>query len=232
MLYLSSDSIFEQSDVCMFGISRGLQPADAPHTIHITLLDGGATHHKLPAGRFLPHDTPLKAKQLMSEQTETKKTSRAHTQQNGSRQQAANRAPGVYGLVEIAENRLEPWPNPKSERDYIIHFEIPEFTCLCPRSGFPDFATIVIDYAPGPSVVELKSLKLYINGYRNRALSHEAATNTILDDLIATLAPRWMRVVAEFNVRGNIKTVVTAEHATSGYSGPRPEYRSPTFTGI
>jgi len=168
----------------------------------------------------------------MSEQTDTKKAPRTRTQQNGTRQHPATRAPGVYGLEEIAENRLESWPNPKPERDYIIHFEIPEFTCLCPRSGFPDFATIVIDYAPGPSVVELKSLKLYINSYRNRAISHETATNTILDDLIATLTPRWMRVVAEFNVRGNIKTVVTAEHAAPGYSGPRPEYRRPTFGGI
>ncbi len=113
-----------------------------------------------------------------------------------------------------------------------MHFEIPEFTCLCPRSGFPDFATIVIDYAPGTSVVELKSLKLYINAYRNRAISHEGATNTILDDLVALLAPRWLRVVGEFNVRGNIKTVVTVEHATPEYQGPRPAYQRPTFGGI
>ncbi|MGH2503770.1 MAG: preQ(1) synthase, partial [Ktedonobacterales bacterium] len=123
------------------------------------------------------------------------------------------RVPGVYGREEIEANQLEPWPNPKPERDYIIHFEIPEFTCVCPRSGFPDFATIVIDLAPGPMVVELKSLKLYINGYRDRAISHEGATNQMLDDLIAALHPRWMRVVAEFNVRGNIKTVVYAEQA-------------------
>ena len=142
------------------------------------------------------------------------------------------RVPGVYGREEIAENRLEPWPNPRPERDYIIHFEIPEFTCVCPRSGFPDFATIVIDYAPGPMVVELKSLKLYINGYRDRAISHEATANQILDDLLAALQPRWMRVVAEFNVRGNIKTTVTTEHAAPDYSGPRPAYTRPTFTGI
>src|SRR5579885_3665044 len=77
------------------------------------------------------------------------------------------RIPGRYGFDEIKANRLEPWPNPNQERDYVIHFEIPEFTCLCPRSGFPDFATIIIDYVPGPLVVELKSLKLYINGYRD-----------------------------------------------------------------
>lgn len=155
-------------------------------------------------------------------------TTTPHTQRNGQRP----RTRGVYGREEIAENRLEPWPNPRTERDYIIHFEIPEFTCLCPRSGYPDFATIVIDYVPGPSVVELKSLKLYINGYRDRALSHEAATNDILDDLVGVLAPRWMRVVAEFNVRGNIKTVVTAEHAAPGYTGPRPAYQRPSFSGI
>lgn len=149
-------------------------------------------------------------------------------QKNGQR----SRTPGIYGREEIAENRLEPWPNPRVGRDYNIHFEIPEFTCLCPRSGYPDFATIVVDYVPGPSVVELKSLKLYINGYRDRALSHEAATNDILDDLVNTLSPRWMRVVAEFNVRGNIKTVVTAEHAAPDYSGPRPTYQRPSFSGI
>jgi 7-cyano-7-deazaguanine reductase len=140
--------------------------------------------------------------------------------------------PGRYGIEEIERNELEPWPNPNPERDYVVHFEIPEFTCRCPRSGYPDFATIVVDYVPDASVVELKSLKLYINSYRDEAISHEAATNRILDDLIRTLAPRWMRVVAEFNVRGNIKTTILAEHALDGYSGPRPEYRRPTFTGI
>ncbi|HZC04594.1 MAG TPA: preQ(1) synthase [Ktedonobacterales bacterium] len=142
------------------------------------------------------------------------------------------RIPGAYGREEIETNQLEPWPNPKPERDYVVHFEIPEFTCVCPRSGFPDFATIVIDYTPGPMVVELKSLKLYINGYRDRAISHEGATNQILDDLIAALQPRWMRVVAEFNVRGNIKTVVYAEQAAPDYAGPRPAYQHPSYRGI
>ena len=137
-----------------------------------------------------------------------------------------------YGERQIAEAKLEAVPNPSPERPYRIDLTCPEFTCLCPRSGFPDFATIVIDYAPGPSVVELKSLKLYINGFRDRALSHEAATNDILDDLVAALDPRWMRVVAEFNVRGNIKTTVAAEHAAPGYSGPRPAYQRPAFHGI
>ena len=142
------------------------------------------------------------------------------------------RVHGRYGQDEIATNVLEPWPNDFQHRDYVVHFEIPEFTCLCPRSGFPDFATIVIDYVPGPTIVELKSLKLYINGYRNRAISHEGATNTICDDLAALLGPRWLRVVGEFNVRGNIKTVVTAEQALPEYTGQRPAYQRPTFMGI
>jgi 7-cyano-7-deazaguanine reductase len=120
---------------------------------------------------------------------------------------------------------LERWPNSHRERDYVIHLEIPEFTCLCPRSGFPDFATITIDYVPDAYVVELKSLKLYINKYRNRQISHEATPNTILDDLISLLSPRWMRVVADFSVRGNIKTLVFAEQATPTYQGAHPDYR-------
>jgi 7-cyano-7-deazaguanine reductase len=142
------------------------------------------------------------------------------------------RSAAKYGQQAIATNQLEAWPNPKLEREYVIRFEIPEFTCLCPRSGYPDFATIVIDYVPGPSVVELKSLKLYINGFRDRGISHEAVTNEVLDDMVRLLQPRWMRIVAEFNVRGNIKTTITAEHAQPDYLGPRPEYRRPTFTGI
>jgi 7-cyano-7-deazaguanine reductase len=136
-----------------------------------------------------------------------------------------NRTPGRYGIEEIEVSQLERWPNPHAERDYVIHLEIPEFTCLCPRSGFPDFATIIIDYVPDEYVVELKSLKLYINKYRHRQISHEATPNTILDDLISLLSPRWMRVVADFSVRGNIKTLVFAEQAAPTYQGARPDYR-------
>lgn len=139
--------------------------------------------------------------------------------------QTQTRISGRYGIEEIEKSQLEAWPNSNPERDYVAHMEIPEFTCLCPRSGFPDFATIVIDYVPDQSVVELKSLKLYINKYRNRQISHEAATNKILDDLVALLAPRWMRVVADFTVRGNIKTIIFAEHSSPDYQGPRPEFR-------
>lgn len=135
------------------------------------------------------------------------------------------RTPGTYGQEEIATSSLEAWPNAAPERDYVIHMEMPEFTCLCPRSGFPDFATIILDYTPDQSVVELKSLKLYINTYRNRGISHEAATNTILDDLVTLLAPRWMRVVADFTVRGNIKTIIFAEYSKPEYTGPRPDFR-------
>jgi len=136
-----------------------------------------------------------------------------------------DRVMGRYGFDEIAANKLEPWPNPHPERDYVTHFEIPEFTCLCPRSGFPDFATIVVDYVPDQYVVELKSLKLYINGYRNRQISHEDSTNTILNDLVEHLQPRWIRVVGDFTVRGNIKTMVFVEHAQPDYAGPRPAFQ-------
>jgi 7-cyano-7-deazaguanine reductase len=138
---------------------------------------------------------------------------------------AQHRTPGKYGIDEIETSQLESWPNPHPERDYIVHLEITEFTCLCPRSGFPDFATISIDYVPDQQIVELKSLKLYINRYRQRQISHEAATNMILNDLLALLSPRWMRVVTDFNMRGNIKTILFAEHTTPDYQGPRPEYK-------
>ena len=121
-------------------------------------------------------------------------------------------SPELYGTAAIRENKLERWPNPHTERPYLISFDIPEFTCLCPRSGFPDFALIKIRYQPGEWIVELKSLKLYINSYRDRPISHEAAANLILDDLVSLLGPRWMRVTADFSVRGIIKTVVRAEH--------------------
>jgi 7-cyano-7-deazaguanine reductase len=132
---------------------------------------------------------------------------------------------GHYGIEAIEQAQLESWINQYADRDYVTHFEIPEFTCLCPRSGFPDFATIIVDYVPDQHVVELKSLKLYINQYRNRQISHEAVTNTILDDLVNLLQPRWMRVVGDFTVRGNIKTVITAEYDQPDYHGPRPELR-------
>ncbi|HKV31115.1 MAG TPA: preQ(1) synthase [Candidatus Dormibacteraeota bacterium] len=123
-----------------------------------------------------------------------------------------------YGARMIAESRLEAVPNDTPQRDYEIDFTIPEFTCLAPDSGFPDFATIRIRYIPDQTLVELKSLKLYINKFRDQAIFHEAAVNRILDDLVALLDPRFVEVVGDFNVRGNIKTVVTARHTQKGYS--------------
>jgi 7-cyano-7-deazaguanine reductase len=120
----------------------------------------------------------------------------------------------LYGTRAIRENSLERWPNPHPERPYLICFDIPEFTCLCPRSGFPDFALVKVRYQPADWIVELKSLKLYVNGFRDCRVSHESATNQILDDLVELLQPRWMRVTGDFAVRGNIKTVVMAEHGT------------------
>ena len=122
-----------------------------------------------------------------------------------------------YGAKMIAESSLQAVPNDKPERDYEIDFTIPEFTCLAPDSGFPDFAIIRIRYIPDQKLVELKSLKLYINKFRDREIFHEAAVNRILDDLVTLLDPRFMEVVGDFNVRGNIKTVVTARHAQQGY---------------
>jgi len=101
-------------------------------------------------------------------------------------------------------------PNPAPERDYEINISTPEFTCLCPRTGQPDFAEIRIDYVPDRLIVELKSLKLYLWSYRDEGAFHEAVANRILDDLVAALAPRRMQVEARFNVRGGIRTTVRA----------------------
>lgn len=107
---------------------------------------------------------------------------------------------------------LETFPNPRPGRDYEISFECPEFTCLCPRTGQPDFATIRILYTPAELCVELKSLKLYLWSFRDEGHFHEDVTNRILDDLVAVLAPRRMTVTGDFFVRGGIHTVVTARH--------------------
>jgi len=112
---------------------------------------------------------------------------------------------------------LETFPNPVAQRDYQIHMEIPEFTCLCPKTGQPDFATLVLDYIPDKKCIELKSLKLYIWSYRDKGAFHEAVTNQILDDLIVALKPRYIRLVARFYVRGGIFTNVTAEHRKKGW---------------
>jgi 7-cyano-7-deazaguanine reductase len=107
---------------------------------------------------------------------------------------------------------LATFPNPAPGRDYLIHIEIPEFTCLCPMSGQPDFATLFLDYVADRRCVELKSLKLYVWSYRNEGAFHEAVTNRILDDLVRAIAPRFARLTARFLVRGGIYTTVVAEH--------------------
>lgn len=117
---------------------------------------------------------------------------------------------------------LETFPNPAPERDYTIHFTIPEFTCLCPKTGQPDFATLEIDYVPDAHCVELKSLKLYIWSYRDEGAFHEAVTHRILADLVAATAPRFLRVRGVFNVRGGIYTTVVAEHRAPGWEPPQP----------
>ena len=113
---------------------------------------------------------------------------------------------------------LETFVNPAPERDYTIRMTIPEFSCLCPKTGQPDFATLKLEYVPDSRCVELKALKLYIWSYRNRGAFHEAVTNEILSDLVAGMAPRFVRLTAEFNVRGGIYTTVVAEHRKSGWS--------------
>lgn len=107
---------------------------------------------------------------------------------------------------------LETFPNPAPERDYTIRMSLPEFTCLCPRTGQPDFATLKLEYVPDQRCVELKSLKLYIWAFRDRGAYHEAVTNEILDTLVRALDPRFMRLAARFNVRGGITTTIVAEH--------------------
>ena len=118
--------------------------------------------------------------------------------------------------------RLETFANPAPERDYTIRMTIPEFSCLCPKTGQPDFATLKLEYVPDERCVELKSLKLYIVSFRNRGAFHEAVTNEILGDLVAATAPRFMRLLAEFNVRGGIYTTVAAEHRQSGWTSAAP----------
>ena len=113
---------------------------------------------------------------------------------------------------------LATFANPAPQRDFHIHMEIPEFTCLCPKTGQPDFATLILDYIPEASCVELKSLKLYIWSFRNTGCFHEDVTNRILDDLVSATSPRYMQLIARFYVRGGIFTTVVAEHRQPGWT--------------
>ena len=109
-------------------------------------------------------------------------------------------------------SKLQTFPNPSPERDYRIHMAIPEFSCLCPMTGQPDFATLLLDYVPDRTCIELKSLKLYVWSYRDKGAYHEAVSNRILDDLVSAARPRYIRITARFNVRGGIFTTVVVEH--------------------
>ena len=115
---------------------------------------------------------------------------------------------------------LETFPNPNPGRDYAIRMEIPEFTCLCPKTGQPDFATLRLEYVPDAKCVELKSLKLYVWSFRDEGKFHEAVTNEILDDLVAATRPRFMRLTAEFYVRGGIYTTVEADYRMKDWAPP------------
>ncbi|MBN21199.1 MAG: NADPH-dependent 7-cyano-7-deazaguanine reductase QueF [Bdellovibrionaceae bacterium] len=119
------------------------------------------------------------------------------------------------GLKIIEEAQLERFPNRTPVRRYRVEFTCPEFTCICPKSGFPDFATLYIQYEPKEWCVELKSLKLYLNKFRNKGIFHEDVVNVLLDEFVELLDPWFMEIKGDFNVRGNIKTVVTAEHRHS-----------------
>src|SRR5580698_9761974 len=124
--------------------------------------------------------------------------------------------------MTVPSNRLETFANPAPHRDYTIRMTIPEFSCLCPKTGQPDFATLKLEYVPHELCVELKSLKLYIWSFRSRGAFHEAVTNEILADLVAATAPRFMRILAKFNVRGGIYTTVVAEHRKAGWLAAAP----------
>jgi len=124
---------------------------------------------------------------------------------------------------------LETFDNPQPARDYHIHIEIPEFTCLCPKTGQPDFATLYLDYIPDQRCVELKSLKLYVWSFREEGHFHEDVTNRILDDLARATDPRFMRLTSKFYVRGGIFTNVVAEHRKAGWT-PAPRVELTQFT--
>ena len=120
------------------------------------------------------------------------------------------------------QRAVETFPNPQPGRDYMIRISIPEFTCLCPKTGQPDFATLELEYVPDGRCVVLKALKLYIWSFRDRGAFHEAVTNEILGTLVEAVAPRFMRLTGRFNVRGGLYTTVVAEHRAPGWAAPAP----------
>jgi 7-cyano-7-deazaguanine reductase len=118
----------------------------------------------------------------------------------------------LYGERAIADAQLICFANPRPGRPYEVAITLPEFTCRCPFSGYPDFATLRLLYQPGPRVMELKAIKLYVNSYRDRTISHEEVANRILDDFVEACEPVWMQLEADFNPRGNVHTVVRVSH--------------------
>lgn len=114
-------------------------------------------------------------------------------------------------------NNIETFPNPNPGREYTVRIEVPEFTCLCPKTGQPDFATLLLEYVPDQHCVELKSLKMYVWSYRDQGAFHEAVTNRLLDDLVDACDPLFFRVTGRFNVRGGIYTTVIAEYRNAGW---------------
>jgi 7-cyano-7-deazaguanine reductase len=120
--------------------------------------------------------------------------------------------PLKYGEREIEEGTLTTFPNPRPGRDYTITITLPEYTCKCPFSGYPDFATLTLTYTPAQKVVELKAIKLYINGYRDRYISHEEAVNQIMDDFVAAVQPHKATLIGDYNPRGNVHTVVEVQY--------------------
>ena len=118
----------------------------------------------------------------------------------------------AYGERNIAAAELICFDNPQQQRPYNIAISLPEFTCKCPFSGYPDFAKLQLNYQPGPRVLELKALKLYVNSWRDCTISHEEVVNRILDDFVAAAAPIWMELVSDFNPRGNVHTIITVHH--------------------
>ena len=118
----------------------------------------------------------------------------------------------MYGEREIASGRLICFPNPNRNRDYEIAIDFPEFTCKCPFSGYPDFATLRMVYQPNKKVIELKAIKLYLNSFREKKISHEEVANKIIDDFVEVSAPKWMQLEADFNPRGNVHTIIRVCH--------------------
>lgn len=121
------------------------------------------------------------------------------------------------GEKEIGQAKLVGVKNLYPNRDYEVSITLPEFTCKCPITGYPDFATIHVNYIPDELIIELKSIKLYINQFRDDYIFHEEIVNRILDDLVGCVQPRWMEVIGDFNPRGNVKTVVRAEHTSEQF---------------